>query len=99
MALTLRSARREFSEDHPWPTAEMKLLAELEQHSCGRLTNIAGEPPPAFATTDLNAGDSSERFEQRAPVTPQTGYPRPHPVSDHIRHGRRYHLGLAVPRQ
>ena len=68
MALTLRAARRDFSEDHPLPTAEMKLLAELEQHSGGHLTNTGGEPRPrpAFATTDLNAeippsGSNNER--------------------------------------
>ena len=68
MALTLRAARRDFSEDHPLPTAEMKLLAELEQHSGGHLTNTGGDPRPrpAFATTDLNAeippsGSNNER--------------------------------------
>jgi hypothetical protein len=55
MALTLRSARREFSEDHPWPTAESKLLAELEQVSSDRPTKTARVPRPASATTDLNA--------------------------------------------
>ena len=54
MALTLRSGRRESSEHHPWPTAEMKLLAELEQHRGGRPKNTAGEPRPA-ATTGQNA--------------------------------------------
>ena len=74
MGLTLRSARRDFSEDHPWPTAEMKLLAELEQHSGGRLTNIAGEPPPAFATSELNpgirpSGSHNERLSLRKRTT------------------------------
>ena len=66
MALTLRSGRRESAEDHPWPTAEMKLLAELEQNSGGRQTNTPEEPRPALATTDLNAafrqrGSNNER--------------------------------------
>jgi hypothetical protein len=74
MALTLRSAQHDFSEDHPWPTAEMKLLAELEQHSGGRLTNIAGEPPPALATTELNpeirpSGSHNERLSLRKRTT------------------------------
>ena len=65
MTLTLRSGLREFSEDHPRPTAEMKLLAELEQHR-GRPTTTAGEPRPALATTGLNAeirqrGTNNER--------------------------------------
>jgi len=60
MALTLRSGRRESSEDHPWPTAEMKLLAELEQHRGGRPKNTAGQPRPA-ATTDHNAEIRRER--------------------------------------
>ena len=59
MALTLRSGRRESSEDHPRPTAEMKLLAELEQHRGGRPKNTGGEPRPA-ATTDHTAEISRE---------------------------------------
>ena len=74
MGLTLRSARRDFSEDHPWPTAEMKLLAELEQHSDGRPANMAGEPPPAFASADLNpeirpSGSHNERLSLRKRTT------------------------------
>ena len=67
MALTLRSARREFPEDHPRPTAETKLLAELEQVS-SRPTKTAREPRPAFATTDLNAKirPSGSNNEQRS---------------------------------
>jgi len=68
MALTLRSGRREFSEDHPWPTAEMKLLAELEQHRGGRPKNTAGEPRPA-ATTDHTAEISRERPSFRKRTT------------------------------
>jgi hypothetical protein len=74
MGLTLRSARREFSEDHLWPTAEMKLLAELEQHSGGHPTNTVEEPRPAFAASDLNAairpsGSNNERPSLRKQTT------------------------------
>ena len=57
MVSTLSSARPDFSEDHPWPTAEIKLLAELEKHSEGRPTKTSCEPQSVSAPklTDLNA--------------------------------------------
>ena len=55
MASTLSSAR-DFSEDHPLPSAKIKLLAELEKHSGGHPTKTSSEPRPVSGTiTNLDA--------------------------------------------
>jgi hypothetical protein len=64
MTLTLRSVRREISDDHLWPTAEMKLLAELEHHSGGRPVKRSSEATPKLSDLDEEvrpAGSKNER--------------------------------------